>query len=345
MNKKILLGMSGGVDSSVSAAMLKNNEYEVVGVTMELIGNTEKNIVDAKRVCEKLGIEHHAADFKEEFKNEIIGNFVSEYEEGRTPNPCILCNRAFKFGYLYQKGLEYGCKYIATGHYAKVEYSEKYKQHVLKKSKEENKDQTYFLYRIPKERLEYIVFPLEEMLNKDETRKIASDIGLDVANKKDSQEICFIQNDDYKIFLKENMNKKMRKGNIVLDNGTILGKHEGYVNYTIGQRKGLQVSYKEPLFVTGIDVNKNEIVVGTQDKLYTKTVEIKDVNWLIDMDKSEFEVLAKIRYRAKEAKATVKKQNGRTFVEFKEEQRAVTKGQSLVCYDEDGVVIGGGIIC
>lgn len=243
-----------------------------------------------------------------------------------------------------KKQKNFGCTHIATGHYAKIEYSDKYRQYVLKKSKEEKKDQTYFLYMIEKEKLEHIIFPLENMVDKEYTREVASKLELDVANKKDSQEICFIENDDYKSFLKKEMTKKMKSGNIVLKTGEKLGKHEGYVNYTIGQRKGLKVAYKEPLYVTNIDIQKNEIIVGSEKDLYTKKVEIRNVNWLVDFKENEIEVFAKVRYRAKEAKAIVKKQDGKVIVEFEENQRAVTKGQSLVCYDSEGIVLCGGII-
>ncbi len=208
MKKKVLLGMSGGVDSSVSAVLLQNKGYEVIGCTMILIDDkesTDQSIKDAKNVCKILGIEHYVFDFVKEFKELVINYFINEYANGRTPNPCVVCNKYFKFGLLYDKAMELGCEFVATGHYARIEYSEKYKQNVLIRSNASNKDQTYFLYNIRKEQLDKILFPLAEYENKDEIRKIAAENGLEVATKKDSQEICFIKNDDYQDFLSNNL--------------------------------------------------------------------------------------------------------------------------------------------
>ena len=348
MNKKVLLGMSGGVDSSVSAIILQKQGYEVIGCTMILLENKEsvkQTIQDAKKVCDKLNIEHYVFDFSKEFKELIIGDFINEYINARTPNPCVICNKYFKFGLLYDKAKELGCKYIATGHYAKIEYSEKYHQNILTKSSEIKKDQTYFLYKIQKEQLDQIIFPLQDFKSKDDIRKIAEENDLEVAKKKDSQEICFIQDNDYQKFLKENIKEKIPKGKVVLEDGKVLGNHNGLINYTIGQRKGLGIAYKEPIYVLGLDKEKNEIVVGSEKSLYSTKLELQDVNWLIpNVFENELECFVKIRYRAKEAKAKVVKVNEKYIVEFEEPQRAITKGQSAVFYDELGNLLGGGII-
>lgn len=256
MKEKVLLGMSGGVDSSVSAILLQKAGYEVIGCTMKLWEAKEKeenkSIEDAKKLCKKLGIQHYTIDCKKDFTNKVINNFTEEYQNARTPNPCIQCNKYLKFGRFYQKAKELECKYIATGHYACIEYSEKYKQNVLKKSKEEKKDQTYFLYTIQKELLNQIIFPLQNYTSKQEIREVAEKNNLEVAEKKDSQEICFIPNNNYQEFLEKNLKEKSKKGNIVLKTGEILGRHTGTINYTIGQRKGIGISYPKPLYVIRI---------------------------------------------------------------------------------------------
>ncbi len=353
MNKKVLLGMSGGVDSSVSAILLQKQGYEVIGCTMRLWepSDTEENsccesqsIYDAKQVCNKLGIPHYTINCKGEFKEKVVDNFISEYKEARTPNPCVECNRYLKFGAFYQKAKELGCDYIATGHYARIEFSETYHQYVLKKAKEEKKDQTYFLYTIPKEILEHILFPLQNYINKEDTRKIAKENGLEVADKKDSQEICFIPNDDYQEFLKEYGNYQKKKGNIVLKNGKVLGQHQGLIHYTIGQRKGLGISYQEPLYVLKLDKEKNEVVVGTESELYAKELQLKELNWMTEILETPIQCKAKVRYRAKEAVCSVYPEGNKAKVVFVEPQRAITPGQSVVFYDKDDVVLGGGKI-
>lgn len=346
MNKKVLLGMSGGVDSSVSALLLKQKGYDVIGCTMNFLENNgeSQEVIEAKKICRDIGIEHYVFDYREPFRKYVIDYFVNEYKKGRTPNPCVECNKFFKFGYFYEKSKELGCDYFATGHYAKIEYSDKYKQKVLKKSKEENKDQTYFLYGIPKERLNNIIFPLQDYTNKEDIRKIAYENGLNVARKKDSQEICFIEDDDYQKFLSRYL-QNSEKGNIVLSDGTVLGEHRGLVNYTVGQRKGLGIAYKKPLYVIKLDVKNNCVVVGIEEELYSKKLYVKDLNWLVSTRiEKKIDCYAKIRYRAKQAKVEIEKKVDMVEVSFKEPQRAITPGQSVVFYDKDGVVLGGGKI-
>ncbi len=340
---KVLLGMSGGVDSSVSAMLLQEKGYEVIGCTMILYEEDKKAVEDAKKVCETLKIPYYTFDFKKEFNCYVIQKFIEEYKIARTPNPCVECNKKMKFGIFYDKAKELGCDYIATGHYARIEYSKTYNQYVLKKSEEERKDQTYFLYNIPKEELAHIIFPLQDYANKEEIRSLAKERGLEVAKKKDSQEICFIKDNDYQRFLLENMKEKPIEGNIRLRTGEILGKHKGLINYTIGQRKGIGISYSYPLYVIDLDYKNNEVIVGKEEDLYSKKLFAKDLNFQVEVE-NEFQCFAKIRYRAKEAKAVARKENDGVIVEFIEPQRAITKGQSVVFYDEEGIVLGGGVI-
>lgn len=352
MPKRVLIGMSGGVDSSVSALLLKKAGYEVIGATMKLFTpkcnlkdscGGDKGIEDAKKICKQLDIPHYVIDNTKEFDEKVIQNFINEYSNARTPNPCIECNKYLKFGEFYKKALELNCDYIATGHYAKIEYSDKYKSYIMKKSDSLKKDQTYFLYGINKEILPKILFPLEKFPDKDEVRKIARDNRLEVAEKTDSQEVCFIPDDDYAGFVCKNT--KPKAGNIVLKDGTILGRHNGLIHYTIGQRKGLGIAYKEPLYVLKLNTNTNEVIVGSEKELYSKELYASELNFLVDINLNEpINVMAKVRYRAKEANAILyPPENGICKVKFEEPQRAITPGQSVVFYDRD-VVLGGGKI-
>ena len=303
-----------------------------------------ENSQDAKKVCDKLGIIHYTLNSHQEFKKYVVNNFIKCYEECKTPNPCIECNKYIKFEILYNKAKELGCDYIATGHYARVEYSKKYDEYILKKSNADKKDQTYFLYKIQKEILPKVLFPLADYTEKEQIRYIAKQNGLKVAEKSDSQEICFISDNDYGQFLEKNITSKIQEGNIVLTNGQIVGKHRGLIYYTIGQRKGLGIAYKEPLYVIKLNKDKNELIVGTEEELYKDMLYANELNYLIDYDKWPEEVYAKIRYRAKLAKAKVRLQENRLEVKFYEPQRAITSGQSVVFYDEDNIVLGGGKI-
>lgn len=333
--KRVLIGMSGGVDSSVAAYLLKKEGYEVIGLTMSLFPKeNDTSIIDAKQVCQKLNIEHYIVDYTKEFSNKVIKNFIENYQNAKTPNPCIECNKYFKFGLMWQKAQELNCDYIATGHYAAI------KDNKLCRI-DSPKDQSYFLYKIDKSILPHILFPLSNYLNKDEIRKIAEDNNLTNYNKKDSQDICFIENNDYSSFLEQNLDNLPNKGDFIY-HGKVIGQHKGLIYYTIGQRKGLGISYLHPLYVISLNKENNQVILGDEEELYTKIVNITDINILVDKLPSKAQ--AKIRYKSKLTSCNIEIiDNNNLRIIFDEPVKSVTPGQSLVLYDND-IVLGGGII-
>ena len=344
--KKILAAMSGGVDSSVAALLLLEAGYAVTGATMRLEGAEEvkgghfcgRNIIDdAKQVCGQLGIEHIVFDFTDIMREKIIDKFTAEYRRGRTPNPCIDCNRHVKFGAFLEKTRLLGFDYLATGHYARI--SEEKGRFHLTRPQDKIKDQTYFLYPIKKNDLSFIIFPLGE-LKKEEVRTLAEKAALHVAGKSESQDICFVTQDSYGQFFQEK-NVSASAGEIVDRSGKVLGKHRGIIYYTIGQRGGLGISAKTPLYVVEIDAAKNKVVVGEKKDLFSIGLIAGDINLLTDKLPAEME--AKIRYRKRPARCSVEKEGENIRIIFNEPQESITPGQSVVLYSGDRV-LGGGVI-
>lgn len=335
--------MSGGVDSSVAAALLIEQGWRLIGVTMSLYCSTKGSdrsccsaeaAIDAQKVAAKLGIPHYVVNFKSEFEQTVIQNFIDEYKNGRTPNPCVRCNQFLKFNLLMRKARELGAEYVATGHYARV------RGFKLLKGKDQKKDQSYFLYRLTQDQLARTLFPLGEM-TKEEVRAKARALGLAVAEKKESQEICFIEDDDYARFIREKVPEAVKPGPILDSAGHKVGEHEGIAFYTIGQRKGIG-AHREPRYVIGLDRAQNAVIIGTKEETYGTVLSADEVTFVSGEPPSQIE--AKIRYNAKAAKATISDLgNGTVKVSFAEPQLAITPGQSVVFYQGEEV-IGGGII-
>lgn len=344
MKQKIAVAMSGGVDSSVAAALLQKQGYDVFGVTMQVWQNTQDlAIKDAKAVAKRLNIPHHVVDLREVFEKKVISYFTNEYLLGRTPNPCVTCNHHIKFGALLEWAKSMGVDYIATGHYAKIVQEDG--RYLLKKSQSINKDQTYPLYHLTQKQLAHIMFPLADY-DKATVRKLAQDFNLEVANKADSQDICFISDHNYAKFIEERTGIKMRYGNFVNKCGNILGQHKGVYKYTIGQRKGLGIATGKPTFVAALDTEKNEVVLGDEEDIFFKSLTATNLNFIsVDKITEPIQASVKIRYGAKEAEAKlIPRGEDLLKVEFKTPQRAVTPGQSVVFYQND-YVLGGGVIC
>ncbi|MCK9217412.1 MAG: tRNA 2-thiouridine(34) synthase MnmA [Firmicutes bacterium] len=345
MNNRVLLGMSGGVDSSVAAYLLKQKGYEVIGAIMKLKNYTTFAAADdAKRICYKLGIPLLVLDFTAIFEEKVINYFVNEYFEGRTPNPCIECNKHLKFDAFFKKAKELDAYYISTGHYARIEHDFDNNRYLVKKSVSEDKDQTYVLYNLTQDLLKHVLLPLGEY-SKTEIRKIAKKIDLEVANKPDSQEICFIEDNNYINFIHNRKQNAFKPGNFVDSEGNVLGQHQGIGNYTIGQRKGLGIAVGKPLYVVDIIADKNVIILGDEKHVFKSELIADNTNFILfDTLYKPMKVKAKIRYTANEAETTIIPLNKtRIKAIFDKPQRAITKGQSIVFY-QDEYLIGGGII-
>ena len=352
--KKIMVGLSGGVDSSVAAWLLKQQGYEVYGVTMLAWREKEEpkfgpdglivrpETTDARHVAEALDIPYSVIDYRSEFRKEIVDYFTREYLAGRTPNPCVFCNRKIKWQSLLAAAARVGADTVATGHYASVELLPNGRR-TLKSAAE--KDQTYALYRLSQEQLAHTVLPLGGMQSKEEVRKLAAEAGIPVAEKPDSQEVCFIPEGDYASFIARVTGHTSLPGNFVDKTGKVLGRHSGIIHYTVGQRKGLGIAFGEPAFVLELRPETNEVVLGFGDEILSSALTADNLNWMSVADApQEMQVTAKIRYNHRGAKAVLCRDGeDRVRVEFEEPQRAVTPGQAVVFYDGD-LLVGGGTI-
>ncbi len=358
--KKALIAMSGGVDSSVAAAMMIEAGYQCIGVTMKLYDNADiglskghtccslDDVEDARSVASELEMPYYVMDFSEDFEEKVVDRFIRSYEEGATPNPCIDCNRFMKFEKLYQRARELACDVIVTGHYARSGFDEERGRWVLKKSRNQAKDQSYVLCFMTQDQLAHTMFPLGESSSKDEVRQEADKYGFINAKKHDSQDICFVPDGDYASFITRHTGKTYPEGDFVGPDGAVLGKHKGIIRYTIGQRKGLGLSLPAPLYVKGKDMDKNAVLLGDHASLFSKRLIAEEMNWISiapPPEGSEIRISAKPRYRAAEAPAVARVlPDGRVEIVFDEPQRALTVGQAVCLYDGE-YVVGGGTIC
>lgn len=353
---RVLTAMSGGVDSSVAALLVQREGYEGIGVTLKLFSGEEgtedfrgekaccslESVEAARSVADRLGMPFYVFNFSEDFRREVMERFVRVYQSGGTPNPCVSCNRYVKLGKLFRRAAEIGCGYVATGHYARVEHAGRW---LLKKGLDEDKDQSYFLYNMTQEQLSHLMLPLGA-LTKPQVRELAEEAGFLNAHRQESQDICFVPDGDYAGFIERYTGVTAEPGDFVGTSGQVYGRHRGVIRYTVGQRKGLGLSFPQPMYVCGIDPDKNQVILGEAGELFSDRLTANDLNFIaVDGIQSPMRVTAKIRYRHREQPATVV-QTGPDEIEvrFDHPQRAVTRGQAVVLYDGD-TVIGGGTIC
>jgi len=347
--KRAMIGMSGGVDSSVAAYLTLKNGYDCVGMTMHLydheysVNYTPNNDAeDARKVADKLGIPFKVFEFQNEFRSCVINRFIHSYEDGLTPNPCIDCNKYMKFGKVFDTMDELGIDYIVTGHYAQIDYKDR--RWLLKKGLDHSKDQSYFLYNLTQDQLSRTLFPLGSM-TKAEVRQIAEEQGFINARKRDSQDICFVPDGDYVGFIERCTGKSFSEGDFVDQNGHVLGTHKGFIRYTVGQRKGLGLALPAPMYVKEKDVAQNKVILCSNDELFSTTLDAKDFNWsAIDCPDTSIKCCARVRYKHAEQPAIVTPTGPDTVhIEFETPVRAISKGQAVVLYDGD-IVLGGGTI-
>lgn len=356
--KKVVVGMSGGVDSSVAAYVLQQQGYEVIGITMKIWPEMNEEDFentggccglsaadDARRVADKLGIPFYVMNFQDIFEKKVVQYFIDEYMAGRTPNPCIACNKYIKFDELLRRAHQLGAYYVATGHYAKIIYDKEIDKFIIKKSNAAEKDQTYALYNFTQEQLRHTLMPLGEFASKEEVRRIAAELGFSTASKPDSQEICFVEDNNYGKFIEERKPDKIVPGNFVDTDGNIIGTHKGIVHYTIGQRKGLGIALGKPAYVVDIIPNENKVVIGTNEDVFGIELLADQVNFIhLDRIHEGLPVQAQIRYHAKPVQAAIYPlEKDRVRVVFEKPVRAITPGQAVVFYDGD-ILLGGGTI-
>jgi tRNA-uridine 2-sulfurtransferase len=354
MMKRVVVAMSGGVDSSVAAHLLKEEGFEVIGATMRLWKDKDPSspygdrgalaVEDARHVAQKLGIPFYVFNLEEDFEKEVIQYFCEEYGRGKTPNPCILCNKKIKFKAFLRKALDLEADFIGTGHYARLEFDGKTNRCLLKKGRDREKDQSYVLFSLTQDQFSHTLFPLGSLL-KEDVRKIAFELGLRVHDKPESQEICFIHEYSYHSFLQERLKGSIEPGPFLDRKGNILGRHKGIPFYTIGQRRGLGLAKGKPLYVTRIDREKNQIILGEKNEVYADCFIVESVNWIrVPPSASSFSAQVKIRYNHPGSEAILTLENDdKVMVKFKAPQKAITPGQAAVFYDED-TIIGGGWI-
>ena len=354
---KVLVAMSGGVDSSVTLLKVLEMGHEPIGITMKLweyknVGGNNlqdnnccaiESINNAKLVCERMGVPHYTVDFTGDFKEKVVEDFVSEYQAGRTPNPCVRCNSYVKWDTFINQADKLGADYIATGHYAIIEKN-KSNEYCIKRGKDVVKDQSYVLWGIPQHTISRTLLPLGA-LTKDEVRQIARENNLETADTPESMEICFVADNNYKRFIKDYTGiENISKGKTLDEDGNVLGENPGYINYTVGQRKGIGLSSPNPMYVKKINADSNTITISEKKSLFSKKCKISNINWLTKKQQFPLEIYCQIRYNGSVSKTIVTKENNDIIASFKEPQLAITPGQSIVFYNEQEILLGGGII-